>query len=125
MSFTKVSFGALLPDTADAAVIFDLLAKVTKLTICDIYEVVSEVGVGTLVIYTLSNVFIGIFKGIRISNLLPKTGAINVPMIELVLRITFRGMLLKLSNYCGKVKYKYWPAKISMLHIKSIVIYVL
>lgn len=53
LSFSNVNFGALLPDAAEAAVIFDLSASVTKLTICDISEVVYEVGVGTLVIYTL------------------------------------------------------------------------
>lgn len=50
VSFVKVSLGALFPDVAEAAVIFDLSARVTKLTILDIYEDTYLVGVGTFVI---------------------------------------------------------------------------
>jgi len=58
--------GALLPDVADAAVIFFFVLKVTKLINFDIYEETTLVGVGTFVIYIFNIVFAGIEAGIRI-----------------------------------------------------------
>ncbi len=63
------------------------------------------------------------FEGINISTRLFKTGAFVVPNTDVVWMITFKAILLKLSNSGGNYKYKYCPWLMATLHCKSRVIY--